>query len=46
MLVLTGLLLAGWGLIAGPSNQLAGNDSEASLWGAKYAATSSSDSWN
>ncbi len=46
MLVLTGLLLAGWGLLTGPSHELAA-DSDASLWGAKYAASpSSTDSWN
>ncbi len=46
MLVLTGLLMAGWGLLTGPSHELA-NDSDASLWGAKYASTpSTTDSWN
>ncbi len=44
-MILAGLFMLGWGLIAGPDNPLAAQD--ASLWGARVSSnTVSADSWN
>jgi hypothetical protein len=45
LMVLAGLLMLGWGLIAGPDNPLAEQDT--ALWGARVTSnTTTTDSWN